>query len=58
MRRRFFKSNVKSRSLTAELHSILKSWRVGEVAGILGVAVKCVEIERNTNGVSKQLEEP
>ena len=44
------KFDVKSRSLTPSLH--LKLWilRVGEVIGIPGVAVKCVDIGRNISG--------
>jgi hypothetical protein len=28
----------------------LKSWSVRERSGILGVAVKCIDLERNTGG--------
>ena len=35
---------------------ILLDLRVVEVAGILGVAVKCVDIERNTRGESESLD--
>ena len=50
MRRRFFKSDVKSRGLTTELHRILDYWSAEEVDGITSVAVECVEIRRNTRG--------
>ena len=43
-------SDVKSHSLTVEWHSKLQGWSTGEEGGILGVAVKCVEIEKNTGG--------
>ena len=49
MRRRGNKSDVKSCSLTTELHLKLLLWSVGEVGGILGVGVKSVEIKRNTH---------
>ncbi len=50
MRRRLCKSEVKSMGLTHKL--LLKLWSLseGEVGGIPGVAVKCVEIGRNTSG--------
>ena len=44
MRRRSEKSDVKSPCLTWELHSKLSDLSVGEVSGIPGVAVKCVEM--------------
>ena len=50
MRRRPFKSDVKARSLTAELHLKLEGLSVGEGSGIPSVAVKCVDIGRNTSG--------
>ena len=50
------KSDVKSRSLTPKLHWILSSLRVGGGTGILGVAVKCVDIERNTSGEGESLD--
>ena len=50
MCRRNDKSDVKERGLTSELHLKLPFLRVGEVSGIPGVAVKCVEIGRNTSG--------
>ena len=50
MCRRDCKSGVKFMGSTHNLH--LKLWflRVGEVTGIPGVAVKCVDIRRNTGG--------
>ena len=41
---------VKSRSLTPKLPSILPDLRTVEENGIHGVAVKCVDIVRNTRG--------
>ena len=50
MRRRDCKSGVKTVGSTDRLH--LKLWFLSEVevGGIPGVAVKCVEIGRNTSG--------
>ena len=48
--RRVDKSDVKCRSSTPELHLKLFFLSVGEVIGIPSVAVKCVEIGRNTSG--------
>ena len=50
MCRRDSKSDVKSKGLTLGLHLKLQYLRVGEVNGIPGVAVKCVDIRRNTSG--------
>ena len=50
MCRRTDKSGVKSIGLTNELHLKLPALRVGEVSGIPSVAVKCVDIGRNTSG--------
>ena len=50
MCRRDRKSDVKITGLTRDLHSKLWFLRVGEVTGIPGVAVKCVDIRRNTGG--------
>ena len=50
MCRRDGKSDVKYRGSTPELHLKLPFLSVGEVSGIPGVAVKCVEIGRNTSG--------
>ena len=50
MCRRGSKSDVKYQGLTMGLHLKLLFLRVGEVSGIPGVAVKCVDIGRNTSG--------
>ena len=50
MCRRNGKSDVKSMGLTHGLRLKLFLLRVGEVIGIPGVAVKCVDIGRNTGG--------
>ena len=49
MRRWFGKSWVKVCSLTVELPEILSDLSMVEVAGIGGVAVKCIDTTRNTN---------
>ncbi len=41
--------DVKARSLTPELHPKLLDLSPREVGGIPGVAVKCVDIGRNTS---------
>ena len=41
---------MKSLGLTGELRLILDGLRLGEGRGIPGVAVKCVDIWRNTGG--------
>ena len=56
MRRRFVKSDVKSHSLTVIGHSKLADSRTGEETGIVGVAVKCVEIMRKTSGEGGSLD--
>ena len=50
MCRRASKSDVKSMGSTHRLRLKLLLLRVGEVNGIPGVAVKCVDIGRNTGG--------
>ncbi len=50
MRRRGSKSEVKDRGLTPGLLLILLCSSAGEVSGIPSVAVKCVDIRRNTSG--------
>ena len=50
MRRRIGKSEVKSMGLTHELLLKLFPLSVGEAGGIPSVAVKCVDIRRNTSG--------
>ena len=56
MRRRFGKFGVKSPGLTGRVRRKLLSLSVGEVSGIPGVAVKCVDIRRNTGGVDGLLD--
>ena len=48
--RRGNKSDVKISGSTRDLRPKLSLLRVGEVNGIPGVAVKCVDIGRNTGG--------
>ncbi len=43
-------SDVKTLSLTEEVHLKLGDLSMGEGSGIPGVAVKCVDIRRNTGG--------
>ena len=50
MRRRVFKSDVKIIGLTDNLRLKLDILSEVGVGGIPGVAVKCVEIGRNTSG--------
>ena len=50
MRRRYNKLVVKSLGLTEELQLKLLFLSVGEESGIPSVAVKCVDIRRNTSG--------
>ena len=50
MRRRIFKSDVKSLGSTEEVHLKLASWRVVEEGGIPCVEVKFVDTRRNTGG--------
>ncbi len=50
MRRRAIKLVVKSLGLTEELQLKLIILSVGEESGIPSVAVKCVDIRRNTSG--------
>ena len=49
MRRRFVKSEVKFRGSTSKLLLKLMNYSVGEESGIPRVAVKCVEMWRNTS---------
>ena len=42
--------NVKSHDSIVDMHSKLPDWSTGEESGIPGVAVKCVDIEKNTGG--------
>ena len=48
--RRVGKSDVKYRGSTPELHLKLLILSIGEESGIPSVAVKCVDIGRNTSG--------
>ena len=48
--RRVDKSDVKYRGSTPGLHLKLYILSVGEESGIPSVAVKCVDIRRNTSG--------
>ena len=57
MCRRDGKSDVKIMGLTHNLHLKLLFLRVGEVDGIPGVAVKCVDIGRNTSGEGDLLDD-
>ena len=50
MRRREYKLVVKYLGLTEELQLKLFFLSAGEVSGIPSVAVKCVDIRRNTSG--------
>ena len=50
MRRREGKLFVKSLGLTEELQAKLSFLSAGEESGIPSVAVKCVDIRRNTSG--------
>ena len=50
MRRRLGKSDVKFRGSTSKLHLKLLVLSIGEESGIPSVAVKCVDIRRNTSG--------
>ena len=50
MRRREYKLVVKSLGSTEELQLKLLILSVGEESGIPSVAVKCVDIRRNTGG--------
>ena len=54
--RRIGKSGVKSHGLTVKLPLILPILSSGEVDGIPGVAVKCVEIGRKAGGEGGALE--
>ena len=56
-RRRSYKCIVKSVGSTHKLLHILLNWSMLEDAGIFGGAVKCVDIEKNTKGEGKHLEQ-
>ena len=55
MRRRDGKSDVKCMGSTHNLHLKLLFLSEVEVSGIPSVAVKCVDIRRNTSGEGGQL---
>ena len=57
MRRRLGKSDVKCMGSTHELHLKLFSLSEVEVGGIPSVAVKCVDIRRNTSGEGDLLDD-
>ena len=57
MCRREDKSDVKIMGLTHDLHLKLFFLRMGEVNGIPGVAVKCVDIGRNICGEGDLLDD-
>ena len=56
MRRRTFKSDVKSLGSTEDVHWILEVLSPGEDSGIPSVEVKFVDIRRNTSGESGSLD--
>ena len=56
MRRRTFKSDVKSLGSTEDVHWILEVLSPGEESGIPSVEVKFVDIRRNTSGESGSLD--
>ncbi len=49
-------SDVKAHGSPVEMHPKLRSLSTGGESGILGVAVKCVDIERNAGGESGSLD--
>ena len=57
MCRRGSKSDVKIMGSTHNLHLKLFFLRIGGVTGIPGVAVKCVDIGRNTGGEGELLDD-
>ncbi len=56
MRRRSYKSVVKYFSLTGEVQLILEDLSTDEVGGIDGVAVKCLDIVKNTDSEGSLLD--
>ncbi len=56
MRRRSYKSVVKYGSLTVEVQLILQDLSTDEVGGIDGVAVKCLNIVKNTDSEGSLLD--
>ncbi len=49
-------SDVKSHRSTVKLHSKLRNSSTGGESGIVGVAVKCVDINKNTGGEGGSLD--
>ncbi len=49
-------SVVKAHGLTVEMRPKLRGLSAGGESGILGVAVKCVDIKKNTGGEGGSLE--
>lgn len=56
MRRRPNKSDVKVQGSTVESHLKLYGLSAGEESGISSVAVKCVDIRKNTSGEGGSLD--
>ncbi len=56
-RRRFVKTDVKALGSTGEVHLILGNLSIVEDSRTPGVAVKCVEIWRNTGGEGGPLDD-
>ncbi len=56
MRRRSYKSVVKYGSLTVDVQLILQDLSTDEVGGIDGVAVKCLDIVKNTDSEGSLLD--
>ncbi len=56
MRRRSYKSVVKYGSLTVEVQLILQDLSTDDVGGIDGVAVKCLDIVKNTDSEGSLLD--
>ena len=49
-------SDVKFHCSTVKVHLKLQNLSTGKESGILGVAVKCVDIKKNTGGEGDALE--
>ncbi len=49
-------SGVKAHGSTVEVRPKLGDWSAGWESGILGLAVKCVDIKKNTGGEGGSLE--
>ncbi len=49
-------SDVKAHCSTVKVHLKLRGWSTGGESGILGVAVKCVDIKKNTGGEGGSLD--